>query len=49
MIEAWGARALVNLMEDHEYELLRVPYYVAKARSFQNDGGDHWRKKYPGF
>ena len=32
-IQAWGARALVNLMEEHEYDLLRVPDYVAKVRS----------------
>ena len=28
-IQVWGAQALVNLMEEHEYELLRVPDYVA--------------------
>jgi len=33
-IQAWGARALVNLMEEHEYELLRVPDYVEKVNSF---------------
>ncbi len=33
-IQVWGARALVNLMEEHEYELLRVPDYVAKVRSY---------------
>ena len=33
-IQAWGAQALVNLMEGHEYELLRVPDYVAKVRSY---------------
>jgi len=33
-IQTWGAQALVNLMEVHEYELLRVPDYVAKVRSY---------------
>jgi len=33
-IQSWGAQALVNLMEGHEYELLRVPDYVAKVRSY---------------
>ena len=33
-IQAWGARALVNLMEEHEYKLLRVPDYVTKVRSY---------------
>jgi len=33
-IRDWGAQALVNLMEEHEYELLRVPDYVQKVRSF---------------
>ena len=33
-IQAWGARALVNLMEEHEYDLLRVPDYVEKVRSY---------------
>ena len=32
-IQSWSAQALVNLMEEHEYELLRVPDYVAKVRS----------------
>lgn len=34
-IQAWGARALVNLMEEHEYDLLHVPDYVAKVSSCQ--------------
>jgi len=33
-IQAWGARALVNLMEEHEYDLLRVPNYVEKVNSY---------------
>lgn len=33
-IQVWGAQALVNLMEEHEYELLRVPDYAAKVRSY---------------
>jgi len=33
-IQAWGAQALVNLMEEHEYDLLRVPEYAAKVRSY---------------
>ena len=32
-IQAWGAQALVNLMEEHEYALLKVPDYMEKVRS----------------
>ena len=30
-IQAWGARALVNLMEEHEYDLLRISDYPQKV------------------
>ncbi|MEE9913213.1 MAG: ADP-ribosylglycohydrolase family protein [Deltaproteobacteria bacterium] len=33
-IQDWGAQALVNLMEEHEYDLLRVPDYVQKAHTY---------------
>ncbi len=33
-IQAWGARALVNLMEEYEYDLLRVPDYAEKVNSY---------------
>jgi len=32
-IRDWGAQALVNLMEEPEYALLRVPDYEEKVRS----------------
>jgi ADP-ribosyl-[dinitrogen reductase] hydrolase len=30
-IQAWGAKALVNLMEEHEYDLLKIPDYPKKV------------------
>ena len=33
-IQAWGAQALVNLIEEHEHDLLHVPNYVEKVKSF---------------
>ena len=33
-IRDWGAQALVNLMEDHEYALLRVPNYVDTVKAY---------------
>ena len=36
-IRAWGAVALVSLMEDHEFELLRVPDLGSRAQTLGLD------------
>lgn len=33
-IRKWDAKAIVNLMEDHEYELLHIPDYLEKVKSY---------------
>lgn len=33
-IRDWGAQAIVNLMEEHEYDLLRIPDYVERVSSY---------------
>jgi ADP-ribosyl-[dinitrogen reductase] hydrolase len=33
-IQDWGAQALVNLMEEHEYALLRIPDYKEKVKAY---------------
>ncbi len=33
-IQDWGAQAIVNLMEEHEYELLSIPDYVEKVNTY---------------
>ncbi|HPD57526.1 MAG TPA: ADP-ribosylglycohydrolase family protein [Smithellaceae bacterium] len=32
-IREWDAQAIVNLMEDHEYELLQIPDYLEKVKA----------------
>lgn len=34
VIQDWGAQAIVNLMEDHEYKLLGIPDYEEQLKSF---------------
>lgn len=34
VIQEWGAQAFVNLMEDHEYNLLRVPDFEEKVKTY---------------
>lgn len=34
VIQDWGAQAIVNLMEDHEYALLGIPDYEQQLKSF---------------